>query len=138
MNIGQAAEASGMNAKMIRYYESIGLVSEASRTGSGYRQYTEKDIQVLRFIKRSRDLGFSIERIKTLLALWEDRDRQSADVKRLARRYIEELDKDIEKLQSIRNELKHLADSCHGDHRPECPILDDLAIRHRHLQRASD
>ena len=117
MNIGQAAEASGMNAKMIRYYESIGLVSEASRTVSGYRQYTEKDIQVLRFIKRSRDLGFSIERIKTLLGLWDDRGRKSADVKKLARQYIEEHNQDIQKLQSFRNQLPHLAASCHGDHR---------------------
>ncbi|MFS0754286.1 Cu(I)-responsive transcriptional regulator [Noviherbaspirillum sp. 1P10PC] len=132
MNIGQAAEVSGMNAKMIRYYESIGLVSEASRTASGYRQYTEKDIQVLRFIKRSRDLGFSIERIKTLLGLWDDRGRKSADVKKLARQYIEELDQDIQKLQSIRDQLEHLASNCRGDHRPDCPILDDLAIEHRH------
>lgn len=98
MNIGQAAEAAGVNAKMIRYYESIGLISEANRTDSGYRQYTEKDVQTLRFIKRSRDLGFSIERIKTLLSLWEDRGRKSGDVKKLARQYIEELDQDIQKL----------------------------------------
>ncbi|WP_194712128.1 Cu(I)-responsive transcriptional regulator [Noviherbaspirillum soli] len=132
MNIGQAAEASGVNAKMIRYYESIGLVSEASRTESGYRQYNEKDIQALRFIKRSRELGFSIERIKTLLALWDDRGRKSADVKKLARLYIEELDQDIQKLQSIRDQLEHLASHCRGDHRPDCPILDDLAIEHHH------
>ena len=129
MNIGQAAEASGVNAKMIRYYEGIGLVSAASRTESGYRQYNEKDIQALRFIKRSRDLGFSIERIRTLLGLWEDRSRKSADVRKLARQYINELDQDIQKLQSIRDELQHLAANCRGDHRPECPILDDLAIQ---------
>lgn len=127
MNIGQAAQDSGVTAKMIRYYESIGLISAASRTGSGYRQYTDRDVQTLRFIKRSRDLGFSIDRIKTLLGLWEDRGRKSADVKKLARQYIAELDRDIEKLQTIRNELRHLADSCHGDHRPDCPILDELA-----------
>lgn len=127
MNIGQAAEASGVTAKMIRYYESIDLISAASRTDSGYRQYTDRDVQTLRFIRRSRDLGFSIERIRTLLGLWEDRGRKSVDVKKLARQYIAELDRDIEKLQTIRNELQNLADSCHGDQRPDCPILDELA-----------
>lgn len=127
MNIGQAAEASGVSAKMIRYYESIGLITAANRTDSGYRQYNDREVQTLRFIKRSRDLGFSIERIKTLLGLWEDQGRKSADVKKLARQYIAELDHDIEKLQSIRDQLQRLADSCHGDHRPDCPILDELA-----------
>ena len=130
MNIGQAAEASGVTAKMIRYYESIDLISAASRTGSGYRQYTDKDVQTLRFIKRSRDLGFSIERIKTLLSLWQDRGRQSADVKQLAQGYIAELEEDIRKLQSIRDQLRHVANNCHGDDRPDCPILDDLACKH--------
>ncbi len=132
MNIGQAAEAAGVNAKMIRYYESISLISEANRTDSGYRQYTEKDIQTLRFIKRSRDLGFSIERIKTLLSLWEDRGRKSGDVKKLARQYIEELDQDIQKLQSIRDQLKHLSDCCQGNNRPDCPIIEDLSAGYRH------
>jgi MerR family copper efflux transcriptional regulator len=130
MNIGQASDASGVNAKMIRYYESIDLISPASRTDSGYRQYAEKDVQTLRFIKRSRELGFSIERIKTLLSLWGDGARHSSDVKKLARQYIAELDQDIEKLQSIRNELKHLADCCYGDEKPDCPILDGLASSH--------
>jgi MerR family transcriptional regulator, copper efflux regulator len=129
MNIGQAADASGVSAKMIRYYESIGLITQAARTDAGYRRYTDNEVQTLRFIKRSRDLGFSIERIKTLLALWEDRSRKSADVKKLARQYIGELDRDIGKLQSIRDELRHLAECCHGDQRPECPILDGLAER---------
>lgn len=132
MNIGQAAEAAGVNAKMIRYYESIGLISEANRTDSGYRQYTEKDIQRLRFIKRSRELGFSIERIRTLLSLWEDRGRKSSDVKKLARQYIEELDQDIQKLQSIREQLKHLSDCCQGNNRPDCPIIEDLSAGYRH------
>jgi MerR family copper efflux transcriptional regulator len=131
MNIGQAADAAGINAKMIRYYESIGLISAASRTGSGYRQYTDKDIRTLRFIRRSRDLGFSIVRIKTLLSLWEDRGRQSGDVKKLAGQYIAELDRDIEKLQSIRDQLQQLADCCHGDQRPDCPIIADLAAERR-------
>lgn len=127
MNIGQAADASGVTAKMIRYYESIGLIAEAQRSDAGYRRYTDNEVQTLRFIKRSRDLGFSIERIKTLLGLWGDRSRKSADVKKLARQYIGELDRDIAKLQSIRDELQHLEKCCHGDHRPECPILDELA-----------
>jgi MerR family copper efflux transcriptional regulator len=117
---------------MIRYYESIGLISAASRTDAGYRQYNEKDIRTLRFIKRSRDLGFSIERIKTLLSLWQDGGRKSADVKKLAGQYIAELDRDIEKLQSIRDQLQHLADCCQGDHRPDCPIIEDLAAGLRH------
>jgi len=127
MNIGEASRASGVSAKMIRYYESIGLIGAARRTDSGYRQYSDEDVQTLRFIKRSRDLGFSLERIKTLIGLWQDRSRKSADVKRLADQYIAELDEDICKLQSIRDQLAHLAACCHGDNRPGCPILDDLA-----------
>jgi MerR family copper efflux transcriptional regulator len=127
MNIGQAAEASGVSAKMIRYYESIGLIAKAGRTDAGYRQYSVNEVQTLRFIKRARDLGFSLDRVKTLLALWEDRERKSADVQELARQYIAELDRDIEKLQSIRSQLQHLSHCCRGDERPECPILDDLA-----------
>lgn len=127
MNIGQVAAASGVTAKMIRYYESIGLIGAAARNEAGYRKYSDNDIQTLRFIKRSRELGFSLERIKTLVGLWEDRSRKSADVKKLANQHIAELDDDIRKLQSIRDQLKHLADCCHGDNRPGCPILDDLA-----------
>ena len=127
MNIGQAATASGVSTKMVRYYENIGLIAEANRTYSGYRQYSDREVQTLRFIKRSRDLGFSIERIKTLLGLWEQKSRKSADVKHLAEQYITELDQDIEKLQSIRDQLQHLAHCCHGDNRPNCPILDRLA-----------
>lgn len=127
MNIGQAASGSGVTAKMIRYYESIGLIGQAMRTEAGYRQYSDKEVQALRFIKRSRDLGFSLERIKTLIGLWQDTSRKSADVKKLARQYIAELNDDILKLQSIRDELEHLANCCHGDNRPDCPILADLA-----------
>lgn len=127
MNIGQAANASGVTAKMIRYYESIGLIGTAHRSDSGYRQYADSDIQTLRFIKRSRELGFSVERIKTLLGLWQDKSRKSADVQKLARQYIQELDRDIGKLQSIRKQVQHLADCCRGDNLPDCPILDDLA-----------
>jgi MerR family copper efflux transcriptional regulator len=105
MNIGQAAQASGVNAKSIRYYESIGLIVKTDRTQAGYRQYSGNEVQTLRFIKRSRELGFSVERITTLPGLWKDRDRKSQDVKELARRYVTELDQDIEKLQSIRDQL---------------------------------
>jgi len=127
MNIGQAAAASGVTAKMIRYYESIGLIEPAARSEAGYRRYGDKEVRTLRFIRRSRDLGFSVARIQALLALWSDRTRHSADVKRLARQYIGELEQDIAKLQSIRDELQRLTDCCHGDERPDCPILDDLA-----------
>jgi MerR family copper efflux transcriptional regulator len=127
MNIGQTAAASGVTAKMIRYYESIGLIGEAHRTDAGYRQYTDSEIRTLRFIKHARELGFSIERIRTLLALWGDRSRKSADVKQLANQYISELDRDIERLQAIRNQLQHLANCCQGNHRPDCPIIDELA-----------
>lgn len=130
MNIGQLSDASGVTTKMIRYYESIGLIAAPARTDAGYRQYRDSDIATLRFIKRSRDLGFSLERIKTLLALWEDRSRKSGDVKKLASQYIAELDADIAQLQLIRSELAHLARHCHGDNRPECPIIEDLAARH--------
>jgi MerR family transcriptional regulator, copper efflux regulator len=135
MNIGQAAGASGVTAKMIRYYESIGLISEASRSDSGYRQYAQNQVQTLRFVKRARDLGFSLDRIKILIGLWENKARHSADVKKLARQYIAELDQDIVKLQSIRNQLDHLVRNCHGDHRPDCPILDDLDELKRNVKK---
>lgn len=127
MNIGQAAEASGVTPKMIRYYESVGLMPAAERSSSGYRQYGQADVQTLRFIRRARDLGFSLVRIRMLVGLWKDKDRKSEDVKRLARQYIDELDHDIAKLQSIRGQLQVLADCCHGDDRPDCPILEELS-----------
>lgn len=127
MNIGQAAEASGVTAKMIRYYESVGLMPAAQRSPSGYRQYGETEVQTLRFIKRARDLGFSLDRIRTLIGLWKDKDRKSHDVKRLAHQYIAELDQDIAKLQSIRDQLQVLANCCQGDDRPDCPILEELS-----------
>lgn len=127
MNIGEAATASGISPKMIRYYESIGLIRPVQRTAAGYRVYDYHEVQTLGFIKRSRELGFSLERIRTLLGLWEDTARQSADVKKLARIHIDELDEDIRKLQSIRNQLQHLVEHCHGDNRPDCPIIDGLA-----------
>ncbi len=126
MNIGDAAKASGVSAKMIRYYESTGLIPAAGRTGSGYRVYTDTEVQMLRFIRRSRDLGFPVEKIEELLALWRDRSRHSADVKRLALDQIDGLKRKISEMQAMMDSLQHLADACCGDHRPECPILADL------------
>jgi Cu(I)-responsive transcriptional regulator len=127
MNIGQAARASGVSAKMIRHYEEIGLIGKARRTGAGYRVYGETDLHTLRFIGQARNLGFSIEQIKTLLGLWNNQRRTSRKVKELAQRHIEELDDRIRELQEIKQTLSHLIRCCHGDHRPECPILDSLA-----------
>ncbi|MET0961526.1 MAG: Cu(I)-responsive transcriptional regulator [Noviherbaspirillum sp.] len=127
MNIGEAASASGVTAKMIRYYEGRGLIPGAARKDSGYRQFNERDVQTLRFIRRARDLGFSLDRIGTLLALWGDQGRRSSDVRALARQYMGELDRDIANLQAIREQLAQLEEHCHGDSRPDCPILDGLA-----------
>ncbi|MCO6056616.1 Cu(I)-responsive transcriptional regulator [Pseudomonas sp. MOB-449] len=126
MNIGQAAKKSGLTAKMIRYYEGIGLLPEAGRTDSGYRQYSSQDLHTLAFIKRSRDLGFSLEEVGRLLELWQDRQRASADVKSLARDHIEALNRKITELAGLRDTLQELVDHCQGDHRPDCPILKDL------------
>lgn len=127
MNIGEASKASGVSAKMIRYYESIGLIPAAGRTASGYRVYAMTDVQLLRFIRRARDLGFPVEKIEELLALWRDRTRQSADVKRLATEQIDGLECKVREMQEMIDTLRQLADACCGDHRPECPILADLA-----------
>lgn len=127
MNIGEAAKASGVSAKMIRHYESIGLLSPASRSDSGYRRYGEKDIGNLRFIRRARDLGFSLEEIQNLLGLWQDRTRPSREVKALAQKHLNFLDKKLEEILSMKTTLAHLVSCCHGDERPECPILEGLA-----------
>ncbi|MNE05061.1 HTH-type transcriptional regulator HmrR [compost metagenome] len=127
MNIGQAARHSGLSAKMIRYYESIGLLKPAHRSDSGYRLYGSDDLHTLAFIKRSRDLGFSLEEVAKLLTLWQDRQRASADVKALAHRHIEDLNRKIEELVSLRDTLQELVTHCQGDDRPDCPILKDLA-----------
>lgn len=127
MNIGQAARQSGLSAKMIRYYESIGLLKPANRTESGYRLYSAEDLHNLAFIKRSRDLGFSLEEVGKLLALWQNRQRASADVKALARQHIEELNHKISELAGLRDTLQELVEHCQGDDRPDCPILKDLA-----------
>ena len=127
MNIGQAATASGVSAKMIRYYESIGLINAASRTDAGYRIYSDADIHTLRFIRRSRNLGFSVEQMTNLLALWQDRSRASADVKRIAADHIRELERKMRELAEMAETLRHLAKNCHGDGRPDCPILNKLS-----------
>lgn len=127
MNIGEAAKASEVSTKMIRHYESIGLIEAARRTDSGYRLYSERDVQVLQFIHRGRALGFSLEQIRTLLALWQDKGRASKDVRAMARQHIDELDRKIADMQAMRRTLETLATRCHGDDRPDCPILDDLS-----------
>ena len=126
MNIGQAARHSGLSAKMIRYYESIGLLKPAHRSDSGYRLYSDDDLHTLAFIKRSRDLGFSLEEVGKLLTLWQDRQRASGDVKALAREHVEQLNHKIRELTGLRDTLQELVESCQGDHRPDCPILRDL------------
>ena len=127
MNIGAAAKASGVSAKMIRHYESVGLLSLANRSDAGYRLYGDKDIRTLQFIRRSRDLGFSIEEIRGLVGLWQDKTRPSREVKALAKQHLDFLDQKLEELQSMKNALAHLVQCCHGDERPDCPILENLA-----------
>ena len=127
VNIGEAAKASGVSAKMIRHYESIGLLPAAGRTHSGYRTYTESDLHRLRFVKRARNLGFSIKQIEDLLALWGDRRRSSAKVKALTQKHIAELEARIAEMQAMKQALQHLAHQCHGDERPDCPIIEELA-----------
>lgn len=126
MTIGEAARESGVSAKMIRYYEESGLIPAAGRTGSGYRTYGPKEVQVLRFVRRARDLGFPMEKVADLLALWRDRDRASADVKRLAQDQISALDQRIREMEAMKASLTHLVHCCAGDDRPDCPILEDL------------
>ena len=129
LNIGDAARASGVTAKMIRHYESIGLVKAPHRTEAGYRLYGEQDVRVLQFIHRGRALGFSLDQIRDLLALWEDKHRASADVRAMALAHIAELDRKIAEMAAMRRTLESLAASCHGDDRSDCPILDDLAAQ---------
>ena len=126
LNIGDAAAATGVSAKMIRHYESVGLLPEARRTESGYRQYGDADVQTLRFIRHSRDLGFSLPEIAKLVSLWHDRSRPSREVKALARQHIEELDAKAQELLAMKSALEHLVHCCRGDDRPECPIIDSL------------
>ena len=127
MNIGAVAKRSGVTAKTIRYYESIGLIPTADRTDNGYRDYGNNDIETLRFIKRARSLGFSVGDVGSLLSLWNDKTRASGDVKAVALKHVEEVEGRIRELESIRDTLKHLTECCQGDNRPDCPILEGLA-----------
>lgn len=127
MNIGQAAKASGVSAKMIRHYEGLGLFPEAARTDSGYRQYGQKELHQLRFIRHARDLGFSLAQVRELLGLWQDRGRSSRQVKALAQAHVDEIDRKLAELQAVKATLQHLVHGCQGDDRPDCPILENLA-----------
>ncbi len=127
MNIGDAAAASGVSAKMIRYYEAVGLVAPAGRSAAGYRRYGDADVQTLRFLRRARSLGFSVAQMRELLALWRDENRASADVKRLALAHAAQLEEKAQAIAEMGRALRHLADRCGGDGRPDCPIIDDLA-----------
>lgn len=127
MNIGQASQASGVSAKMIRHYESLGLVAGVARSDSGYRAFDDNALHQLRFIRRARELGFSTAEIAELLALWRNKRRPSAEVKRIALAHAADLGERIARMQAMQRTLEHLAHCCHGDERPDCPILDDLA-----------
>lgn len=127
VHIGQAAELSGVSAKMVRHYETLGLLAPVGRTDSGYRLYSAADVHSLRFIKRARDLGFSMADIGELVGLWHDKARASAQVKGIAQRHVQSLRQRIEQLQAMERSLQHLTHCCHGNDRPDCPILDDLA-----------
>ena len=127
MRIGEAARRSGMPAKTIRFYEEAGLIDPAPRTGSGYREFDDADVRRLQFIHRARDLGFSVGEVGRLLSLWSDRERASAQVKQLALEHVARIEAKMVELRSMRDAILHLAERCHGDERPECPILDELA-----------
>lgn len=140
MIIGEAEKASGISAKMIRYYESIGLIDPASRTASGYRVYTDHDVHNLRFIRQCRDLGLSLERIKLLLDLWRNDQRSSAEVKQIALAHVAELETKIADMRSMADTLRKLADRCHGDNDPACAIIDALSVQNKaaHKPAAKD
>jgi MerR family transcriptional regulator, copper efflux regulator len=127
MNIGQAATQSGVSAKMVRHYETLGLLPRIARTDAGYRQYGDNEVHTLRFIRRARDLGFSMAEIGALLKLWQNRRRASADVRRIAQRHVDDLERRIAEMQAMQRTLKHLIHCCRGDARPDCPIIEDLA-----------
>ena len=127
MNIGEVAAETGITSKSIRYYESIGLITAPQRTDGGYRQYSDKDVQTLHFVRRARNLGFSVGQVEELLSLYRDRHRASADVRAIAIKHIADLDRKVAELDGMRATLNHLVEKCHGDDRPDCPILDDFA-----------
>ncbi len=126
MNIGEAATASGVSAKMIRHYEETGLIPKVGRTDAGYRVYAERDVHLLRFIRQARQLGFSMGQVSDLIGLWLDQSRSSRKVKQLAQSHIGELEQRIRELQTMKGTLERLVHDCHGDNRPDCPILDAL------------
>lgn len=126
MNISQAAERSGVSAKMIRYYESIGLVAAADRRDNNYRDYGDQEVAMLQFVRRTRDLGFSLEEVSALLALWRDRRRSSREVRKLAEAHLANIDARMAEMRAVSRTLKKLVHACHGDDRPDCPILEDL------------
>jgi len=134
MNIGQAASASGVSAKMIRHYEQVGLFPQPARTDAGYRQYTEGEVHTLRFIRHARDLGFSIQQIGELVGLWQNRQRPSREVKALAQAHIDELEQKAQELLAMKATLERLVHCCHGDDRPDCPILETLAAQNAPAQ----
>jgi Cu(I)-responsive transcriptional regulator len=131
MNIGGAAKASGVSAKMIRYYEQVGLIHPAARTDGNYRSFGEREVNELRFIRRARTLGFSIEEISHLLSLWRDRERPSREVKAIADAHVADLEARIAEMQAMADTLRHLSSCCAGDERPDCPILADLEAGER-------
>ncbi|MEO7055430.1 MAG: Cu(I)-responsive transcriptional regulator [Caldimonas sp.] len=135
MNIGQAASQAGVSAKMVRHYESLGLLPKIARTDSGYRQYEDRDVHTLRFIRRGRDLGFSMAEIADLLKLWQNRRRASADVKRIALAHVADLDRRMAEMAAMKKTLENLADCCKGDDRPGCPILDELGSETRPAEK---
>ncbi|MCM2348725.1 MAG: Cu(I)-responsive transcriptional regulator [Bacteriovoracaceae bacterium] len=126
MNIGEVAQLSEVNSKMIRRYEEQGIIPKAGRSEAGYRQYSERDVHILKFVKRSRELGFSMKDIKQLVSLWKNKARSSSQVKNIAQKHISELEKKLHETQTMLSTLNHLVKNCHGDHRPDCPILDEL------------
>lgn len=127
LNIGEAAARSGVSAKMVRHYESLGLLPKVGRTDAGYRQYGDKEVHTLRFVRRARDLGFSMAEIAELLKLWQNKRRASAEVKRIALAHVADLERRMAELAEMKRTLEHLAACCHGDHRPDCPIIEELA-----------
>lgn len=131
MNIGETSRLVGLSRKMIRRYEAVGIMPRAGRTESGYRQYAQNDVHILRFVKRSRELGFSVKDIKQLVSLWRNKSRSSAQVKHIAAKHIDELEKKRDEVQAMLITLKLLVKNCHGDSRPDCPILDELDISQR-------
>lgn len=130
MNIGEVSKLADVNSKTIRRYESLGIIPKAGRTDAGYRQYSPNDVHVLRFVKRARELGFSMKDIRQLVSLWRNKARSSGQVKSIATKHIDELQKKLNEIQSMLTTLKHLVKNCHGDQRPDCPIIDELDCYH--------